>query len=143
MLEPWNIGHHSHHCGSLIGRVVLQRMPSGCFVDSTWITSAPRMAHAWPMSGPAQNAVRSSTRIPASGNGTSPTGGTGASGTTGSGTTGGSGAFTAAHGRAVDARSVGVGVAAQCGRDPERARLRTSAEPVRHRRLHEAVRVRR
>ena len=46
VLEPWNIGHHSHHCGSLIGRVVLQRMPSGCFVDSTWITSAPRMAHA-------------------------------------------------------------------------------------------------
>ena len=69
MFEPWNIGHHSHHCGSLIGRVVLSRMPSGCFVDSTWITSAPRTPHAYPMTGPAQNAVRSTTRRPASGSG--------------------------------------------------------------------------
>ena len=66
-LAPWNIGHHSHHRGSVIGRVPLSRMPSGCRVDSTWITSAPSTAHAYPMIGPAQNAVRSMIRIPASG----------------------------------------------------------------------------
>ena len=42
-------------------------MPSGCFVDSMWITSAPSTAHTYPMIGPAQNAVRSTIRIPASG----------------------------------------------------------------------------
>ncbi|PQM47664.1 hypothetical protein C1Y40_02124 [Mycobacterium talmoniae] len=42
-------------------------MPSGRWMDSTLITSAPNAASRWVAAGPAQNAVRSITRTPSSG----------------------------------------------------------------------------
>ena len=42
-------------------------MPSGRWIDSILITSAPNAANEWVADGPAQNAVRSMIRTPASG----------------------------------------------------------------------------
>src|SRR5262245_52352393 len=42
-------------------------MPSGRWIDSILITSAPNAANEWVADGPAQNAVRSTIRTPASG----------------------------------------------------------------------------
>jgi hypothetical protein len=47
------------------------RMPSGRWIASSLITSAPRFASIWQAEGPAHQAVVSSTRIPASGRGAS------------------------------------------------------------------------
>ena len=43
-------------------------MPSGLWMDSTLTTSAPNAASRWVAAGPAQKAVRSTTRTPSSGN---------------------------------------------------------------------------
>ena len=42
-------------------------MPSGRWIDSTLMTSAPNAASEFEAAGPAQNAVKSTTRTPASG----------------------------------------------------------------------------
>ena len=42
-------------------------MPSGRWIDSILMTSAPNAASEWVADGPAQNAVKSTTRTPASG----------------------------------------------------------------------------
>ena len=42
-------------------------MPSGRWMDSILITSAPNAASEWVADGPAQNAVKSTTLTPASG----------------------------------------------------------------------------
>jgi hypothetical protein len=68
-LVPWKVGPNSIQSGSVGGFTVAKRMPSGRLGDSILITSAPSVASWWVHAGPAQNAVRSSTVTPASGNG--------------------------------------------------------------------------
>ena len=63
-LVPWNVGPYSIQSGSVGGRTVAKRMPSGRVGDSTLITSAPSVARWCVHAGPAQNAVRSSTVTP-------------------------------------------------------------------------------
>jgi hypothetical protein len=38
----WKVGPNSHQPGEVGGRCVPKRIPSGRWIDSTWITSAPR-----------------------------------------------------------------------------------------------------
>ena len=52
----------------------IMRIPSGRLADSTWITSAPSAAIICAADGPAHQAVRSSTRSPASGSPAAPVG---------------------------------------------------------------------
>lgn len=60
-------GPHSHHWSQSGGRPAENRMPSGRRTPSILITSAPRAPSSWVATGPAQNAVRSVTRMPDSG----------------------------------------------------------------------------
>src|SRR6478752_2845019 len=55
-------------------------MPSKRLIDSTWITSAPRVASMLAAIGPAHHAVRSTTRTPASGSAAGVDGGDGRDG---------------------------------------------------------------
>ena len=66
-LMPWYIADHSHQRSAVGCCVLAKRMPSGRWIDSTLMTSAPRTARKWPTKGPAQNMVKSSTRRPAKG----------------------------------------------------------------------------
>ncbi len=63
-LVPWNVGPYSIQSGSVGGRTVAKRIPSGRTGDSTLMTSAPSVASWCVHAGPAQNAVRSSTVTP-------------------------------------------------------------------------------
>ena len=62
-----NTGPHSHHWSQLGGRPPANRMPSGRRTPSTLMTSAPSAASTWVAIGPAQNAVKSTTRTPVKG----------------------------------------------------------------------------
>ena len=66
-LAAWKIGPHSHHWSSVGRRVLAKRMLSGLLTDSTLMTSAPRAARAAVATGPAHQAVQSTTRISARG----------------------------------------------------------------------------
>ena len=66
-LAEWNRYPCSHHCSVVGDTVTLNLMASGRWIDSTLMTSAPRVARYWVAAGPAQNAVTSSTRMPSNG----------------------------------------------------------------------------
>src|SRR6185369_5315070 len=83
----------------------------GRWADSTWITSAPSRASGWLMIGPAQNAVMSATRNPASGS----------SGLlVGVASTGRSGLSACARNRSVSCPSRGEGSGATRSAPPDR-----------------------
>ncbi len=66
-LQDRKTGPHSHHCSQVAGRPPGKPMPSGRRRPSTLITSPPSEARVCVATGPAQNAVKSTTRRPASG----------------------------------------------------------------------------
>jgi hypothetical protein len=66
-LAAWKIGLHSHQRSWVGGRVLAKRMLSGLVTDSTLMTSAPRQARAAVATGPAHQAVQSTTRTSARG----------------------------------------------------------------------------
>ena len=59
---PWKIGDVSQSASE--GTAPAKRMPSGLCTDSIFTTSAPRLESRQVAKGPAQNAVRSTTRSP-------------------------------------------------------------------------------
>lgn len=65
----WNTQPYSHQSSTSVRMPPEYRMPSGRWIDSILTTSAPNAASRCVADGPAQNAVRSTMRTPASGSG--------------------------------------------------------------------------
>jgi len=63
----WNTQPYSHQSSTSLRMPPEYRMPSGRWIDSTLITSAPNAASRCVAAGPAQNAVKSTMRTPSSG----------------------------------------------------------------------------